>query len=148
MRPPITGFLPNNVPIEFFAGPHDAARLSKQLEGAAWIVDSLLGTGARVTSPALDARVIDQLNRPRRRRNWASSICPAGWNWRRHGPVPAIAHDSRRRNLYVRPRPKDGLVGVRGGALRRRLHVLDIGVPRKLIERIAAESGDTRRPSA
>src|SRR5512145_737534 len=50
------------VPIEIFGNRHDAARLEEFLSGAAWIVDGLLGTGARgEPRPPLDA-VIDQLN--------------------------------------------------------------------------------------
>ena len=50
------------VPIEVFGNRHDAARLAEHLAGADWIVDALLGTGARgEPRPPLDA-VIDQLN--------------------------------------------------------------------------------------
>ncbi len=35
-----------DVPIDVFGAAHDAQRLAKLLEGAAWIVDALLGTGA------------------------------------------------------------------------------------------------------
>ena len=50
------------VPIELFGNRHDAARLAQQLVGVDWIVDALLGTGARgEPRPPLDA-VIDQLN--------------------------------------------------------------------------------------
>ena len=50
------------VPIEVFGNRHDAARLAEQLAGVDWIVDALLGTGARgEPRPPLDA-VIDQLN--------------------------------------------------------------------------------------
>ena len=50
------------VPIDIFGNRHDAARLAGQLNGVDWIVDALLGTGARgEPRPPLDA-VIDQLN--------------------------------------------------------------------------------------
>ncbi len=35
-----------DVPVEVFGAAHDATRLAALLEGAAWIVDGLLGTGA------------------------------------------------------------------------------------------------------
>ncbi len=51
-----------DVPIEVFRGEHDEPRLARLLAGAAWIVDGLLGTGARgEPRPPLDG-VIDQLN--------------------------------------------------------------------------------------
>ena len=50
-----------DVPIDIFAD-HDSARLESLLDGAAWIVDALLGTGAKGNPrPPLD-RVIDQFN--------------------------------------------------------------------------------------
>ncbi len=51
-----------DVPVEIFTNGHDAARLESLLDGAAWIVDALLGTGAKGDPrPPLDS-VIDQLN--------------------------------------------------------------------------------------
>ena len=50
------------IAVEVFGSQHDEARLAEALDGAAWIVDALLGTGARgEPRPPLDA-VIDQLN--------------------------------------------------------------------------------------
>ncbi len=50
------------VPIELYGNRHDAARFAEQLAGAEWVVDALLGTGARgEPRPPLDA-VIDQIN--------------------------------------------------------------------------------------
>ena len=44
------------IPIEVFGGSHDEQRLAALLDGAAWIVDALLGTGARgEPRPPLDA---------------------------------------------------------------------------------------------
>jgi len=49
-------------PIEVFGDRHDPRRLAVYLDEAAWIVDALLGTGAKGDPrPPLDA-VIDQLN--------------------------------------------------------------------------------------
>ena len=50
------------IPIEFFGSAHDGARMARCLAGIDWIVDALLGTGARgEPRPPLDA-VIDGLN--------------------------------------------------------------------------------------
>ena len=132
-----------DVPIEFFGGPHDSARLSKHLEGAAWIVDSLLGTGARgEPRPPLDA-VIDQLNAaaaPKLAVDLPSGLdCDTG--------RPAM-HTIRATETCTFVAAKTGLLAPEAAPYVGRLHVLDIGVPRKLIERIAAETADTRRPSA
>ena len=52
----------SDVPIEVFGQRFDAERLATLLEGAAWIVDALLGTGAvGDPKPPLDA-VIGELN--------------------------------------------------------------------------------------
>jgi NAD(P)H-hydrate epimerase len=132
-----------DVPIELFAAPHDSARLSKQLDGAAWIVDSLLGTGARgEPRPPLDA-VIDQLNAtaaPKLAVDLPSGLdCDTG--------QPAM-HTIRAAETCTFVTAKTGLLVPEAAPYVGRLHVLDIGVPRKLIERIAGEIADTPRPSA
>jgi NAD(P)H-hydrate epimerase len=132
-----------DVPIECMDGAHDAARLATQLDGAAWIVDSLLGTGARgEPRPPLDA-VIDQLNAaapPKLAVDLPSGLdCDTG--------RPAM-HTIRAAETCTFVASKTGLLTPEAAPYVGRLHVLDIGVPRKLIERIAAESAQTRRPSA
>ena len=59
-----TGQLTLTLPtlIEVFGAAEDAARLSKWLAGAAWIVDALLGTGARGEPRPPLCTVIDRLN--------------------------------------------------------------------------------------
>ncbi len=90
------------------------ARLAKLLDGASWIVDALLGTGARgEPRPPIDA-VIDQLNAaaaPKLAIDLPSGLdCDTG--------QPARHTIRRRRNLHVRHR-QDGLLRARGRALRR-----------------------------
>jgi NAD(P)H-hydrate epimerase len=132
-----------DVPIEPFNGPHDAARLAKHLEGAAWIVDSLLGTGARgEPRPPLDA-VIDQLNAAAALK--LAVDLPSGLDCDTGRPA---RHTIRAAETCTFVAAKTGLLAPEAAPYVGRLHVLDIGVPRKLIERIAAESAGTRRPSA
>lgn len=50
------------VPIEIFGGQHDEARLAGLLQGAAWVVDALLGTGAQGDPRPPFAAAIEQLN--------------------------------------------------------------------------------------
>ena len=132
-----------DVPIEVFGAAHDAARLAKLLEGAAWIVDGLLGTGARgEPRPPLDA-VIDQLNTaaaPKLAVDLPSGLdCDTG--------QPA-RHTIRAAETCTFATAKAGFFAPEAAPYVGRLHVLDIGVPHKLIERVAAASGGTPRPSA
>lgn len=123
-----------DVPIEVFGPSHDAARLSKLLDGAAWIVDALLGTGARgEPRPPMDA-VIEQLNAaaaPKLAIDLPSGLdCDTG--------QPA-SHTIRAAETCTFVTAKTGLLAPKAASYVGRLHVLDIGIPRKLIEQIAAE---------
>jgi len=113
--------------------PHDPQPLAKRLRGAAWIVDSLLGTGARgEPRPPLDA-VIDQLNAaaaPKLAVDLPSGLdCDTG---------QAARHAIRAAETCTFVAAKAGFFVPAAAAYVGRLHVLDIGIPRKLIERIAA----------
>ena len=122
-----------DVPIEVFDAAYDAARLSTLLADAAWIVDALLGTGARgEPRPPIDA-VIDQLNAaaaPKLAVDLPSGLdCDTG--------QPA-GHTIRAAETCTFVTAKAGFSAPAAAAYVGRLHVLDIGVPRKLIERTAA----------
>jgi NAD(P)H-hydrate epimerase len=117
-----------DVPIEFFD-----KRLEKALDGAAWIVDALLGTGASgEPRPPLDA-VIDQLNAaaaPKLAVDLPSGLdCDTG---------RAARHTIRAAETCTFVAAKPGFFTPEAAAHVGRLHVLDIGVPRKLIERVAS----------
>ena len=123
------------VPIEIFGDRHDAARLEAQLAGTAWIVDALLGTGARgEPRPPLDA-VIEQLNAAAAAKlavDVPSGLdCdtgrPARWTIRAVVTCTFVA-------------AKPGLFAPGAEEYTGRVHVLDIGAPRKLIEEVLAES--------
>jgi NAD(P)H-hydrate epimerase len=119
-----------DVPIEVFG-----SGLAELLEGAAWIVDSLLGTGARgEPRPPLDA-VIDGLNAaaaPKLAVDLPSGLdCDTG--------QPA-RHTIRAAETCTFVTAKVGFLAPAAAGYVGRLHVLDIGVPRKLIERVAAEA--------
>ena len=103
------------------------------LDGASWIVDALLGTGARgEPRPPLDA-VIDQLNAaaaPKLAIDLPSGLdCDTGRPAHTRSAPPKLARSSPPRRVFSPPQAAP-YVG--------RLHVLDIGVPRKLIEQVAA----------
>ena len=121
------------VPLEVFGHRHDPVRMARHLSGAAWVVDALLGTGAHgEPRPPLDA-VIDQIN---------------------ESPVPKLAVDlpsgldcdtGRAAGHTVRAAETCTFVAMKRGFLvpgaeqyTGRVHVLDIGTPRKLVEEVLA----------
>ncbi|MBU4272018.1 MAG: NAD(P)H-hydrate epimerase [Planctomycetes bacterium] len=119
-----------DVPIEVFGAADDSGRLSKSLDGAAWIVDALLGTGARgEPRPPFD-EVIEQLNAaaaPKLAVDLPSGLdCDAG--------RPA-KHTIRAAETCTFLAAKPGFFTPEAKPHVGRLHVCDIGVPRKLIER-------------
>ncbi len=123
-----------DVPIESFGAAHDEQRLAERLDGAAWIVDGLLGTGARgEPRPPLDA-VIDQLN--------AAGVpilaidLPSGLDCDSGQPAQ---HTIRAAETCTFVTPKTGFSAPAAAPYLGRLHVLDIGVPRKVVERAAEE---------
>ncbi len=124
-----------DVPIEVFAGGHDAARSQRQLAGTAWIVDALLGTGARgEPRPPLDA-VIEQLNAAAAAKlavDLPSGLdCDTGRAARQTIRAAATC-------TFVAAKP--GLLVPGAAAYTGQVHVLDIGAPRKLIDEVLGES--------
>jgi NAD(P)H-hydrate epimerase len=119
------------VPIEIFDNRHDPGHLSKLISGAAWIVDALLGTGARgEPRPPLDA-VIDQLNAappPKLAVDLPSGLdCDTG---------VAARHTIRAAATCTFVTAKPGFFVPGAEQFVGRLHVLDIGAPRQVIDRV------------
>jgi NAD(P)H-hydrate epimerase len=122
-------------PIEIFGRSHDPARLDRQLDGAAWIVDALLGTGAQgEPRPPIDA-VIDQLNAsptPKLAIDVPSGLdCDTG--------QPA-RHTIRAAETCTFVAAKVGFLIPGAEQYVGRLHVLDIGTPPGMIARIVKGS--------
>ena len=124
-----------DAPIEVFANPHDPGRLARLLEGtaagpppAAWIVDALLGTGARgEPRPPLDT-VIDQLNASPAAR--LAVDVPSGLDCDTGEPA---GHTIRAAHTCTFVAPKIGLLAPAAVEFVGQLHVLDIGVPRQVL---------------
>ena len=119
------------VPIEVFGGTHDPERLARHLAVAAWVVDGLLGTGARgEPRPPLDA-VIDQINGsgvPVLAIDLPSGLdCDTG---------EAARHTIRARHTCTFLATKPGFLTPGRGQYTGRVHVLDIGAPRRLVEEV------------
>jgi NAD(P)H-hydrate epimerase len=123
------------IPIEVFGEPHDAVRLAELLAGANWIVDALLGTGARgEPRPPLDA-VIDQLNAAAAIR--LAVDLPSGLDC---DTGEAAQHTIRADHTCTFVAMKRGFVTPGTGQFTGQVHVLDIGAPRRLVEEVLAES--------
>jgi NAD(P)H-hydrate epimerase len=124
------------VSVEIFPAGHDPDRLAAALAGAAWIVDALLGTGARgEPHPPLD-RVIDELNAaplPRLAVDLPSGLdCDTG--------EPA-RHTIRAQHTCTFVAAKPGFFAPGAERYTGEIHVLDIGAPRKLVEEIGGRKG-------
>ena len=121
------------VPIEVFAAGHDAERLEQQLGGAAWIVDALLGTGARgEPRPPHDA-VIDQLNAA------AAPVLavdlPSGLDCDTGNPA---RHTIRAAVTCTFVAPKPGFFAPGAEEYVGQLEVCDVGAPARLIDEVLA----------
>ncbi len=119
------------LPIEVFGNRHDPQRLAEHLAGAGWIVDALLGTGARgEPRPPLDA-VIDQLNAAAAAK--LAIDLPSGLDC---DTGEAARHTIRAAETCTFVATKRGFLAPAAGQFTGRVHVLDIGAPRKLIEEV------------
>jgi NAD(P)H-hydrate epimerase len=122
------------VPIELFGAAHDEARLAEHLRGAAWIVDGLLGTGARGEPRSPLDRVIEQLN--------AAGVpilaidLPSGLDCDTGAPA---RHTIRAAHTCTFVAAKPGFFAPGADRYVGEVHVLDIGVPPRLIEEVLAE---------
>ena len=124
-----------DVPIHYFPSRHDPARLEERLAQAAWIVDALLGTGARGEPRApLDA-VIDQINGAPAVR--LAVDLPSGLDC---DTGEAARHTIRAAHTCTFVAPKPGFFQPGAKEYTGQVHVLDIGAPRKLVEQMLGES--------
>jgi NAD(P)H-hydrate epimerase len=111
----------------------DQSRLTTELAGAEWIVDALLGTGARgAPRPPLDV-VIHALNQHSAHK--LAVDLPSGLDCDTGEPAePTIRAD----HTATFVAPKLGFANPLAAESLGQLHVVDIGAPRRLIEEIAA----------
>jgi NAD(P)H-hydrate epimerase len=122
------------VPIEVFGNRHDSARLAALLADAGWIVDALLGTGARGEPRApLDA-VIDQLNAAPAQK--MAVDLPSGLDCE---TGVAARHTIRAAETCTFVAAKTGFRVPGSEQFTGRVHVLDIGAPRQVVEAACAK---------
>jgi NAD(P)H-hydrate epimerase len=125
------------VPIEIFGNRHDPPRLASHLAGAAWIVDALLGTGARgEPRPPLDA-VIEALNAAAAPK--LAIDLPSGLDCDTGRPA---RHTIRAAVTCTFVAAKQGFLAPGAAEWTGRVHVLDIGAPRKLVEEVLSAKAD------
>jgi NAD(P)H-hydrate epimerase len=119
------------IPIDVFTASVDPAELSSKLMGADWLVDALLGTGSRgEPRPPLDI-VIDQLNGASGKK--LAVDLPSGLDCDTGRPA---THTFRADHTCTFVAAKTGFLATEAKPFLGQLHVLDIGAPRKLIEKV------------
>jgi NAD(P)H-hydrate epimerase len=123
----------SGVPLEIMGNRHDPERLAGHLAGAAWVVDALLGTGARgEPRPPLGA-VIDALNAAPAAK--LAIDLPSGLDC---DTGEAARHTIRAAETCTFVAAKRGFLAPGAKQYTGRVHVLDIGAPRKLVEEVIA----------
>ena len=125
-----------DVPVTVFAegfadGEEQKLSFENELAGAAWVVDALLGTGARgEPRPPIDT-IIDLINTAQK--PVLAVDVPSGLDCDTGRPAE---HTIRARVCCTFAAAKPGLLVPEAERFVGRLHVLDIGTPRQLIEQM------------
>jgi NAD(P)H-hydrate epimerase len=122
----------SGTPRETFAGPSlDEERLRRQLADADWIVDAVFGSGLRGTiRPPFD-RIIATINAAGRR-VFAVDV-PSGLDSDTGQPLGAAIRAHHTGAVAVM---KKGFLGPSAGSWTGQIHLIDMGAPRALLERI------------
>lgn len=125
-----------NVPLVVMPDRDEPAELFQHLHGADWVVDALLGTGATgAPRPPLDS-VLRQVNSAAVKR--LAVDVPSGVDCDT-GHVSDVAFRADHTCTFVAKKP--GLLVDSAQSHVGQLHVLDIGVPRKVIDEVLADRG-------
>lgn len=119
------------IPINVLGPQYETRQLASRLGSASWIVDALLGTGARGEPRSPMDRVIDQLNESQA--PILAIDVPSGMNCDSGQPS---SHTIRAHATCTFVAAKLGFQEEVAKSYVGDLHVLDIGAPRKLIEEV------------
>ena len=121
----------SGVPIEVFASRDEPKRWASMLDGAAWIVDALLGTGARgEPRPPLDT-AIELMNASPAKR--LAVDLPSGLDC---DTGEAARHTVRANVTCTFVAMKRGFLVPEAKHYTGQVYVVDIGVPRRLLEEL------------
>ena len=133
-----TGIVIETFPTSHFSGRWDSdlTRIRGHFDPAEWIVDALLGTGARGDPrPPLD-RVIELINRAACRK--LAVDVPSGLDC--DTGIPS-EHTVLADHTCTFVAPKTGFLMPAAADYVGQVHVLDIGAPREVLDRVLGESG-------
>ncbi|MFO7906612.1 MAG: NAD(P)H-hydrate epimerase [Planctomycetota bacterium] len=122
------------LPMHTLPSAHEA-ELARHLEGADWIVDALLGTGARGEPRTPFDAVIDQLNRHPAKK--LAVDVPSGFDCETGQPAK---HCFRADHTCTFAAAKPGLVAPNAREWVGELHLLDIGIPSQLLKQFCNEA--------
>jgi NAD(P)H-hydrate epimerase len=117
--------------IEVYAAPLDIARFDAAIVGSAWLIDAILGTGASGEPKSPYAEAIDRMN--------ASGLpifavdLPSGLDCDSGAPAE---HTIRASHTCTFVASKPGFSAESAKPYTGRLHVVDIGAPRRLLEEV------------
>lgn len=114
----------------------DAARLEAELGAAEWIVDALLGTGTRGAIREPYAAVIAAINRARKK-VFAVDL-PSGMDCDTGEPLGACIRATQTATFVAR---KIGFDAPGASGWTGTVHVVNIGVPRQLLEQVFGAGG-------
>ncbi len=124
----------SELPIVDLSSRFEAAAFREQLNGAEWIVDALLGTGA-TGSPRWPMDEAIQIMNVASAKRLAVDL-PSGLDC---DSGEATANTFRADHTCTFVAPKFGFTSAGAAAFLGQVHVLDIGAPRRLIDAVAAE---------
>jgi NAD(P)H-hydrate epimerase len=131
----------SDVPIHQLSLPADRVQLEKHLQRASWVVDALLGTGARGPARFPYDLIIDRINAAGRP-VFAIDL-PSGLDCDLGDPA---AHCVRATLTATLVAAKPGFLAPAGKAHVGEVHVLDIGVPRTVLAALHGGADEEAEP--
>ncbi len=127
----------SDIPIRDFATNPDFCEFEELVASSSWVVDALLGTGSRgEPRPPLDRviQILNQVATPKLALDLPSGLdCDTG--------EPA-KFTIRANHTCTFAAMKRGFLNKKAEAFTGKIHVVDIGTPRKLLEEILAAASD------
>ncbi len=123
------------LPLGVMGASPDVAELDRQLAAADWIVDALLGTGTRGTIREPYLTAIAAINRAGRK--VLAVDLPSGMDCDTGQPLGACVRADHTATFVAR---KIGFEAPGAERFTGQVHVIDIGVPKRLLEDVLARS--------